>query len=111
MFAFARSPRLNEILGNNGLIELDSALDDFGHAWKEGVLNVSSDRFERRLAEELSEFRVEVSKELAAMRIEINTSRLSTIRWIAGLLIAHAGVIIGSAFAMMTFLVDALKAN
>jgi hypothetical protein len=46
---------------------------------------------------------------MSAVRIEIDVSRLSTIRWVAGLLIAHAGVVIGTVFAMMTFLVDALK--
>ena len=111
MFAFARSVQLKETLGNDCLIELDAALDEAGHQWKEDVLEVSADRFERRLAVELSQFRVEVSKELAAVRVEMSASRLSTIRWVAGLLIAHAGVIIGSAFAMMTFLVNALKAN
>jgi len=102
MFAFARS---------KGLIELDAALDEAGQQWKEDVLEIAADRFERRLAVELSQFRVEVSKDVAAVRVEISASRLSTIRWVAGLLIAHAGVIIGAAFAMMTFLVNALKAN
>ena len=111
MFAFAKTIQLKETLGHDGLIELDAALDEVGQQWREDVLEASADRFERRLAVELSQFRVEVSKELAALRVEISTSRLSTIRWVAGLLIAHAGVIIGSAFAMMTFLVKALKAN
>ena len=47
--------------------------------------------------------------EMSALRIEIAASRLSTIRWVAGLLIAHAGVVIGTVFAMMTFIVNALK--
>ena len=98
-------------LGNEGLIELDAALDEAGQQWKEDVLEIAADRFERRLAVELSQFRVEVSRDLAAVRVEISASRLSTIRWVAGLLIALAGVIIGSTFAMMTFLVNALKAN
>jgi hypothetical protein len=46
---------------------------------------------------------------MSAVRIEIADSRLSIIRWVAGLLIAHAGVIIGTVFAMMTFLVNGLK--
>ena len=98
MFAFARSVVLKEKLGNEGLVELDSALDAAGDRWKEHVLETSADRFEHRLAHEIS-----------AVRIEIAASRLSIIRWVAGLLIAHAGVIIGTVFAMMTFLVGALK--
>ncbi len=109
MFAFARAVVLKDKLRNEGLIELDAALDEVGRRWKENVLEVAADRFERRLAVELSQFRVEVSKEFAAVRVEISSSRLSTIRWVAGLLIAQAGVIIGTAFAMMTFLVNALK--
>ena len=74
------------------------ALDEVGQRWKEQVLEAAAERFERRLTQEVS-----------AVRIEIAASRLSIIRWVAGLLIAHASVIIGTVFAMMTFLVNALK--
>ena len=98
MFAFARTIVLKDKLSHDGLIELDTALDAAGQQWKEDVLEMAADRFERRLAQETS-----------AVRIEIADSRLSIIRWMAGLLIAQAGVIIGTVFAMMTFLVNALK--
>ena len=109
MFAFARSLQLRETLGNEGLVELDAALDEVGQHWKEDVLEIAANRFERRLGVELSQFRVEMARELAAVKVEISASRLSTIRWVAGLLIAHAGVVTGTVFAMMTFLVNALK--
>ncbi len=98
MFAFARTIVLKDKLSHDGLIELDTALDAAGQQWKEDVLEMAADRFERRLAQETS-----------AVRIEIADSRLSIMRWMAGLLIAQAGVIIGTVFAMMTFLVNALK--
>jgi len=98
MFAFARSIVLKDRLSNEGLIELDVTLDEVGQQWKEQVLEAAAERFERRLTQEVS-----------AVRIEIAASRLSIIRWVAGLLIAHAGVIIGTVFAIMTFLVNALK--
>jgi hypothetical protein len=98
MFAFARTIVLRDKLSHDGLIELDTALDAASHRWKEQVLETTADRFERRLAQEMS-----------AVRIEIADSRLSVIRWMAGLLLAQAGVIIGTVFAMMTFLVNALK--
>jgi hypothetical protein len=98
MFAFARTVVLKDKLSHDGLIELDTALDTAGHQWKEDVLETAADRFERRFAQEMS-----------AVRIEIADSRLSMIRWMAGLLLAQAGVIIGTVFAMMTFLVNALK--
>ena len=111
MFAFARSLHLRETLGNEGLVELDTALDEVGQHWKEDVLDIAANRFERRLGVELSQFRVEMARELAAVRVDISTTRLSTIRWVTGLLIAHASVIIGAAFALMTFLANVLKAN
>jgi len=98
MFAFSSSITLKDRLSHDGLIELDSALDSAGHQWREQILETATDRFERRVAQEMS-----------AVRIEIAVSRLSTIRWVAGLLIAHACVVIGTVFAMMTFLVNALK--
>ena len=98
MFAFARSVVLKEKLSNEGLIELDTALDEVGQRWRNQTLETAVDRFERRL-----------TQEIAAVRVEIAASRLSIIRWVAGLLIAQAGVIIGTVFAMMTFLVNALK--
>jgi hypothetical protein len=111
MFAFARSLQLRETLGNEGLVELDAAIDEVGQHWKEDVLEIAANRFERRLGVELSQFRVEMAREFAAVRVEISTSRLSTIRWLAGLLIALAGVIIASTFALMTFLANVLKVN
>ena len=80
-----------------------------GQQWKERVLDAAADRFERRLAVEISQLRVDGGREFAAVRLELAAFRLSIIRWVAGLLIAHAGVIIGTVFAMMTFLVNALK--
>ena len=86
MFAFFRSFHLRETLGNEGLVELDAALDEVGQHWKEDVLEIAANRFERRLGVELSQFRVEMARELATVRVEISASRLSTIRWVAGLL-------------------------
>jgi hypothetical protein len=98
MTAFARSVLLKQRLGHDGVIELDTALDASRQEWKEQVVELVEERFERRLAQELS-----------MVRMEITDTRLSVIRWVAGLLIAHAGVIIATVFAMMTFLVNALK--
>jgi hypothetical protein len=98
MFAFARSIVLQQKLGNEGLVELDTALDELHRDWKDQVLETAADRFERRLTQELS-----------TVRMEMAGLRLSIIRWVAGLLIAHAGVIIGTVFAMMTFVVNALR--
>ena len=107
MFAFARSIVLKATLGNDGLIELDTALDEAGQRWRNQTLETAGDRFERRLTQEVSGLRVEMTNEISAVRMEIAASRLSIIRWVAGLLIAQPGVIIATVFARMTFLVNA----
>ncbi len=98
MIVFAQSVVLKDKLSYDGLIELDTALNAASDQWKEQVLQTAADRFERRLAQEM-----------CAVRVEIAASRVSVIRWVAGLLIAQAGVVIGTVFALMTFLVNALK--
>ncbi len=98
MFAFGRTAVSRDKLSHDGLIELDTALDAARQQWKEEVLETAADRFERRLTHEAS-----------GLRVAIADSRLSIIRWVAGLLVALAGVIIGTVFAMMTFLVNTLK--
>ena len=49
--------------------------------WTEHVLAVASDRFERRLAEELADFRVEIGKEFADVRREMANMRVELLRW------------------------------
>src|SRR5688572_13826550 len=97
MSAFSRPIVLKQRLGSDGVIELDTALETSSRQWKEEVVEIVGERFERRLAQEMS-----------LVRMEIADTRLSVIRWVAGLLIAHAGIIVATVFAMMTFLVNAL---
>jgi hypothetical protein len=65
-----------------GLVEL---LDSERKDWSEHVLSVASDRFERRLAQELGAFRTEISTALndglAAIRQETATARLDMLKW------------------------------
>ena len=65
-----------------GLIEL---LDSERKDWSEHVLSVASDRFERRLAQELGDFKSDVSKALndvaAAIREETATAKLEMLKW------------------------------
>jgi hypothetical protein len=64
-----------------GLVELDSERKD----WSEHVLSVASDRFERRLAQEVGAFRSDVSKALndglAGIRQDTATARLEMLKW------------------------------
>ncbi len=77
--------RLRQRLGDDGMLDLRGMLDDTGRDWKEDVLDSASDRFERRLSEELGKFRVEVATEFAALRVEIATTRVSMLRWMFAL--------------------------
>jgi hypothetical protein len=65
-----------------GLIEL---LESERKDWSEHVLSVASDRFERRLAQELGAFKSDVSKTLndvaAGIRQDTATARLEMLKW------------------------------
>ena len=65
-----------------GLIEL---LDSDRKDWSEQVVSVAADRFERRLTEEISGLRLEVREALhdglTAVRQELATTRVETLKW------------------------------
>ncbi len=64
---------LRERLGDEGIAELRLVVSDMGREWKQEVLSISAERFERRLVEEISSLRVEMVKEFAAVRNECAT--------------------------------------
>jgi len=65
-----------------GLIEL---LDIERNDWSEQVLSVASDRFERRLTDEISTLRDEMrntlNEGLTSVRQELATTRVETLKW------------------------------
>ena len=50
---------------------MDATIRALKETWKEEVLSLASERFERRLSEELAALRVEMAKEFAAVRGEM----------------------------------------
>lgn len=46
-------------------------ISDAGRQWKDDVLAVTGERFERRLAEEIGALRIDMAKEFAAIRVEM----------------------------------------
>ena len=68
-------------LGDDATFGLVELLDSERKDWSEHVLSVASDRFERRLAQELGSFRAEFSEGLSAVRQEMATSRLEMLKW------------------------------
>ena len=74
---------LRQPLGDAGALALVEYIDESGRMWREDLL--TTERFERRLAQELGAFREEIRKELhdslGALRQEIATSRVEILRW------------------------------
>jgi hypothetical protein len=70
----ARHPVLRTKLGNDGFLELRDILDSHEREWRKRVLETATDRFERRLTEEIA------------------TVRVSLIRWMFGFFVAYLGV-------------------
>ena len=72
---------LMEKLGDDGMVDLRMVIDDAGQRWKEDVLTVSAERFERRLAEEIGAFRSDMAKEFAAVRVEMAHMQVNLLKW------------------------------
>jgi len=62
---------LREKLGNEAMVGLQTFVDDAGRQWREDVLTIAGERFERRLAQEIGTLRVDMAKEFATMRVEL----------------------------------------
>jgi hypothetical protein len=97
----ARHPALRTKVGDDGFLELVEMLDSGGNQWKKDVLEIVTDRFERRLTEEIGAVRLEIASvrvEIAAMRREITdenaAGRLSMIRWMFGFFVVNLSVMV-----------------
>jgi hypothetical protein len=62
---------LREKLGNDGMADLRVVIDDAGRQWKDDVLEITGERFERRLGAEIGAVRTDMGKEFAALRVDI----------------------------------------
>ena len=76
---------LRERLGNEGMLGLHIVIDEKGRQWKEDVLGIAGERFERRLAEEIGALRVDMAREFASVRVdmakEFAETRASLLKW------------------------------
>ena len=52
------------------MASLHIVVDDAGRKWKDDVLAIAAERFERRLAQEMAAARVDMAKEFALVRTE-----------------------------------------
>jgi hypothetical protein len=63
---------LREKLGDDGMAELQMVVSNAGRQWKDDVLAVAGERFERiDMAKEFAAVRVDMAKEFAAVRSEM----------------------------------------
>jgi hypothetical protein len=76
-------PALRQRLGDDGTEALTDMVYTASQQWRDGVVSTIENRFEHRLTTELSELRVDVTRELAAMRVE--NLRWSFVFWISQL--------------------------
>ena len=61
---------LREKLGEDAIDGLQVLVDDAGRRWKEDVLVLVAERFDRRLGEEIGALRLDMAKEFAAVRVD-----------------------------------------
>ncbi len=61
---------LREKLGDDAMGGLQTFVDDAGQKWKDEVLSLATERFNRHLGEQIGALRLEMTKEFAAGRVE-----------------------------------------
>ena len=64
-------PALRTHLGNDATFGLIELLDTEHKDWSQQMLSIAVDRFERRLAEELSNLRQQITQELVTTRVDM----------------------------------------
>src|SRR5262249_37594137 len=71
---------LRDRLGEPGTAGLLEFTEDRHATWRDEVLSVAAERFDRRLTEEVSKLRVDVAEAIAGVRQEIASGRVEYIR-------------------------------
>ena len=72
---------MRDRLGHDATRGLLEMLDAEDARWSEGVLSTATDRFERRLTEEISGLRIELHEGLAGVRRELAAVRVEQLKW------------------------------
>ena len=96
----AKYPTLHEKLTDGGLLDLQAMLDSGSKDWKADVLNTATDRFERRLSEELGGLRVEI----ASIHVRMADVQNTLLRWLFGFVVT----VLAANLGMTTILLNAL---
>jgi NAD(P)-dependent dehydrogenase (short-subunit alcohol dehydrogenase family) len=72
---------LAEKLGADGAQGLSAMLERAQAEWTEDVLTLAAERFERSLVREVSTLRVDVARDLSAVRQDVTTVRVDLMKW------------------------------
>jgi len=72
---------LRDRLGYEATSDLIDLLEISNLEWRDRVLSVVTERFERRLTQEISALRLEFHDGLAALRGEMATTRVELLKW------------------------------
>ena len=76
-------PALRDRLGNEGTLGLVELMQANNNALRDEVIDIATDRFERRLSTEIGAVRVEMTNGFASLRQEISAVRLETANGLA----------------------------
>lgn len=57
---------------------LHIVVNDAGRLWKDEVLTIAGERFERRLSQEVATMRIDMAKEFAAVRVDLAQESAAT---------------------------------
>jgi hypothetical protein len=76
-------PRLRQKVGDDGFLDLRGMMDDVSWEWKTNVLETATDRYERRLTEEIS-----------SLRVELAATRVSILRWMFAFWVGQLGAML-----------------
>ena len=72
---------LRETLGNDAMAGLHIVVDDKGRQWKDDVLAITEERFERRLAREIGDLRLDMTKEFVSLRVGMAKEFANVLKW------------------------------
>src|SRR5262245_56399697 len=72
---------LRDRLGHEGSRALIDFMDSEKAVWRDEVLSLAEERFERRLIEAVAGLRLEFRDGLSAVRVELATARVEMFKW------------------------------
>ena len=91
---------LREKLGDEAADSLAVLMNQIEKESSENALVRAEDRFEKKLALEISETRIELKKEISELRIEMGKNFSSAIKWMFLFWIGQIGVLTSILFAV-----------